>query len=268
MSPEKRWTAPRVLASKGNERLVMLTAYDFPTACLADGAGAEILLVGDSLGMVVLGYETTLPVTVDEMIHHTKAVVRARKKALVVTDLPFMSFQAAPADALRSAGRIVKEGGADAVKFEGGKRVAESVRAIVEAGIPVMGHLGLTPQSVHQMGGYRVQGREVKAADALLSDADALVGAGIFALVLEGIPSELASRITARLSVPTIGIGAGASCDGQVLVWHDVLGLYHGQPAKFVRRYAELARDAAAGLQNFVADVKAGRFPSREESYE
>lgn len=268
MSAAKRWTAPRVLAAKGKERLAMLTAYDFPTACLADAAGAEILLVGDSLGMVVLGYETTLPVTVDDMIHHTKAVVRARKQALVVTDLPFMSFQAAPADALRSAGRIVKEGGADAVKFEGGARVAESVAAIVAAGIPVMGHLGLTPQSVLQMGGYRVQGREERSAEALLADAESLVAAGIFALVLEGIPGELAGRVTARVPVPTIGIGAGARCDGQVLVWHDVLGLYHGQPAKFVRRYAELARDAAEGLGRFVADVKSGAFPSREESYE
>jgi 3-methyl-2-oxobutanoate hydroxymethyltransferase len=264
----KRWTAPRVLAAKGKERLAMLTAYDFPTACLADAAGAEILLVGDSLGMVVLGYETTLPVTVEDMIHHTKAVVRARKQALVVTDLPFMSFQAAAADALRSAGRIVKEGGADAVKFEGGARVAESVRVIVEAGIPVMGHLGLTPQSVLQMGGYRVQGREEQAADTLLRDAEALVASGIFALVLEGIPTELAARVTKQVPVPTIGIGAGPHCDGQVLVWHDVLGLYHGQPARFVRRYAELAQDAATGLSRFVADIKSGAFPSREESYE
>jgi 3-methyl-2-oxobutanoate hydroxymethyltransferase len=257
-----------VRAAKGKERLAMLTAYDFPTACLADAAGAEILLVGDSLGMVVLGYENTLPVTLEDMIHHTKAVVRARKRALVVTDLPFMSFQAAPADALRSAGRLVKEGGADAVKFEGGERVAESVRVIVEAGIPVMGHLGLTPQSVLQMGGYRVQGRDEKAAASLEADAHTLAAAGIFALVLEGLPAALAQRLTERVPVPTIGIGAGPRCDGQVLVWHDVLGLYHGEKPRFVRRYAELARDAAEGLRRFVADVKAGSFPGAEESYE
>ncbi len=246
----------------------MLTAYDFPTACLADQAGAEMLLVGDSLGMVVLGYENTLPVTVEDMIHHTRAVVRARKRALVVTDLPFMSFQAAPADALRSAGRIVKEGGADAVKFEGGSRVADSVRVIVEAGIPVMGHLGLTPQSVLQMGGYRVQGRDDTAAEILLADAETLVAAGIFSLVLEGIPADLAARVTGRVPVPTIGIGAGARCDGQVLVWHDVLGLYHGAKPRFVRRYANLAGDAREGLSRFVADVKSGAFPSADESYE
>jgi 3-methyl-2-oxobutanoate hydroxymethyltransferase len=263
-----RWTAPRVRALKGRERIAALTAYDFPTARLADGAGVEIVLVGDSLGMVVLGYENTLPVTVDEMVHHTKAVVRARPTALVVGDLPFMSYQTGPAAALASAGRFVKEGGADAVKLEGGARVAEAVRAIVEAGIPVMGHLGLTPQSVLQFGGYRVQGRGADEARRLLADAAALEAAGAFALVLEGMPAGLAGEITRAVGIPTIGIGAGPECDGQVLVWHDVLGFYHGRQARFVRRYAELWQAADDGLRRFVADVKAGRFPDRGESYE
>lgn len=267
MSDESRWTTRSIQALKGKEPIAMLTAYDFPTACLADGSGAEILLVGDSLGMVVLGYETTLPVTVAEMIHHTKAVVRARRRALVVTDMPFMSFQTGARDALANAGRLIKEGGADAVKFEGGARVAEAVHAIVEAGIPVMGHLGLTPQSVLQFGGYRVQGREQAAAETLLEDAELLEKAGIFSLVLEGIPASLAARVTSALRIPTIGIGAGSGCDGQVLVWHDVLGLYQGAKPKFVRRYADLAKTAGEGLRSFVEDVKAGRFPTREESY-
>jgi 3-methyl-2-oxobutanoate hydroxymethyltransferase len=264
----ERWTAPRVRALKGKERIAVLTAYDFPTAKLADGAGVEIVLVGDSLGMVVLGYETTLPVTVDEMVHHTKAVVRARPAALVIADMPFMSYQTGPTEALAGAGRLVKEGGADGVKLEGGARVAEAVRAIVEAGIPVMGHLGLTPQSVLQFGGYRVQGRGADEARRLLADAGGLEAAGAFALVLEGMPAGLAGEITRAVGVPTIGIGAGAACDGQVLVWHDVLGLYHGKQPRFVRRYAELWQAADDGLRRFVADVKAGRFPDRGESYE
>jgi 3-methyl-2-oxobutanoate hydroxymethyltransferase len=267
VSGESRWTTRRIQALKGKEPIAMLTAYDYPTAYLADASGAEILLVGDSLGMVVLGYETTLPVTVEDMIHHTKAVVRARRQALVVTDMPFMSFQTGARDALANAGRLIKEGGADAVKFEGGERVAEAVHAIVEAGIPVMGHLGLTPQSVLQFGGYRVQGREQAAAEKLIEDAKLLEEAGIFSLVLEGIPSNLAGRVTSAVTIPTIGIGAGLDCDGQVLVWHDVLGLYHGTKPKFVRRYADLAETAAQGLKTYVEDVKAGRFPSPEESY-
>lgn len=267
MSDETRWTTRRIQALKGKEPIAVLTAYDYPTACLADASGAEVLLVGDSLGMVVLGYETTLPVTVDDMIHHTKAVVRARRQALVVTDMPFMSFQTGTRDALVNAGRLVKEGGADAVKFEGGARVAEAIGAIVEAGVPVVGHLGLTPQSVLQFGGFRVQGRERAAADLLVEDAKLLEEAGIFLLVLEGIPTELAGRITSALRIPTIGIGAGPECDGQVLVWHDVLGLYHGAKPKFVRQYANLAETAARGLKSYVEDVKAGRFPSLEESY-
>ena len=263
-----RWTAPRVRALKGREPIAVLTAYDHPTARLADGAGVEVVLVGDSLGMVVLGYESTLPVTVDEMVHHTKAVVRARPTALVIADMPFMSYQTGPTEALAAAGRLVKEGGADGVKLEGGARVAEAVRAIVEAGMPVMGHLGLTPQSVLQFGGYRVQGRGAEEAERLRADAAVLEGAGAFALVLEGIPSGLAGEVTRAVGIPTIGIGAGPACDGQVLVWHDVLGFYHGRQPRFVRRYAELWQAADDGLRRFVADVKSGRFPAPGESYE
>jgi 3-methyl-2-oxobutanoate hydroxymethyltransferase len=265
---DERWTAPRVRALKGKERIAVITAYDYPTAVVADRAGVEVILVGDSLGMVVLGYESTLPVTVDEMIHHTKAVMRARPRALVVADLPFMSYQTGPIEALANAGRLVKEGGADAVKLEGGERAAEAVRAIVEAGIPVMGHIGLTPQSVLQFGGYRVQGRGEEAGERLLADASALERAGAFSLVLEGMPAELSGRVTRAIGIPTIGIGAGACCDGQVLVWHDALGFSFGHQPKFVRKYADLAEGTAAGLTRFVEDVKQGRFPTSEESYE
>lgn len=264
----ERWTAPKIRALKGKERIAVITAYDYPTAVVADRAGVEVILVGDSLGMVVLGYESTLPVTVDEMIHHTKAVKRAQPRALVVTDLPFMSYQTGPVEALANAGRLVKEGGADAVKLEGGERAAEAVRIMVEAGIPVMGHIGLTPQSVLQFGGYRVQGRGEEAAERLLTDATALERAGIFSLVLEGMPAELSARVTRGIGVPTIGIGAGACCDGQVLVWHDALGFSFGHQPKFVRKYADLAENTAAGLARFVEDVKQGRFPTAEESYE
>jgi len=264
----ERWTAPKVRALKGKERIAVVTAYDYPTARVADQAAVEVILVGDSLGMVVLGYESTLPVTVDEMIHHTKAVMRARPRALVVTDLPFMSYQTGPVEALANAGRLVKEGGADAVKLEGGERAADAVRIIVEAGIPVMGHIGLTPQSVLQFGGYRVQGRGDDAAERLLADAHALERAGAFSIVLEGMPAELGCKVTRELAIPTIGIGAGPGCDGQVLVWHDALGFSYGHQPRFVRRYAELAETAAAGLARFVADIKQGRFPVKEESYE
>jgi len=267
-APRPRWTAPAVLQLKAKgTKIAVVTAYDYPTARLVDDARAEVILVGDSLGMVVLGYETTLPVTMDDMLHHTRAVVRAKPRALVVSDLPFMSYQTGPIDALRNAGRLVQEGGADAVKLEGGARNAEAVRAIVEAGIPVMGHLGLTPQSVLAMGGYRVQGRGDENAARLMREAKLLEACGAFALVLEGVPRELAKEITQALAIPTIGIGAGPDVDGQVLVWHDVMGLWFGKPAKFVRRYAELGDTAKAGLVRFVDDIKAGRFPSDDESY-
>jgi 3-methyl-2-oxobutanoate hydroxymethyltransferase len=256
----------QALKTKG-EKIVVVTAYDYPTARLVDEAGAEILLVGDSLGMVVLGYESTLPVTMSDMLHHVRAVMRAKPRALVVADMPFMSFQTGPRDALRNAGRLVQKGGADAVKLEGGARVAEAVRAIVEAGIPVMGHVGLTPQSVLTMGGYRVQGRGEDEAARVVRDAKLLEACGAFSVVLEGVPRDLAQTITKALTIPTIGIGAGVDCDGQVLVWHDVMGMWFGRPAKFVRRYAELGESAKSGLERFVADVKARRFPNDDESY-
>jgi len=267
-TPRPRWTAPAVAALKAkNERIVVVTAYDYPTARLVDEAGAEVILVGDSLGMVVLGYETTLPVTMEDMLHHTRAVVRAKPRALVVADLPFMSYQTGPIDALRNAGRLVQEGGADAVKLEGGARTAEAVRAITSAGIPVMGHLGLTPQSVLAMGGYRVQGKSDEDAAKLVREARLLEACGAFSVVLEGVPKAVAREVTGQVAIPTIGIGAGKDTDGQVLVWHDVLGMWFGKPAKFVRRYAALGDAAHEGLERFVADVKGGRFPSDDESY-
>ena len=247
-------------------KIVSVTAYDYPTARLADEAGVDLILVGDSLGMVVLGYESTIPVTMAEMAHHLKAVVRAQPKALVVADLPFLSFQTSPEDAVRNSGRLMKRG-AEAVKLEGGRRMLPQIQAILAADIPVLGHLGLTPQSVHQFGGYRVQGRGQGAADALLDDAIALERAGCFALVLEGVPLELGRAITAAIGIPTIGIGAGIDCDGQVLVLHDLIGLSFGTPARFVRRYAETGDTIRSAVAAFREDVRAGRYPSREESY-
>ena len=264
----ERFTAPSVRALKAEgKKITCVTAYDYPSARLVSEAGIEILLVGDSLGMVVLGHDSTLPVTLEDMIHHTRAVTRAKPRSLVVADMPFMTFQTGPVDALRNSGRLVQEGGADAVKLEGGARVAESVRAIVEAGIPVMGHLGLTPQSVLAMGGYKVQGRGEEAKARLLREARLLESCGAFSLVLEGVPRGLAREVTAALAIPTIGIGAGPDTDGQVLVWHDLLGLWFGRPAKFVRRYADLGGAAAEGLSRFASDVREGRFPGDEESY-
>jgi 3-methyl-2-oxobutanoate hydroxymethyltransferase len=248
-------------------RIVMVTAYDFPFARLADQAGADILLVGDTLGMVVLGFDSTLPVTMEHMVHHTQAVARSKPRAMVVGDLPFMSYQVSPEDALRNAGRLLKEAGAEAVKLEGGEKVVPMVEAIARADIPVMGHLGLTPQSVHQLGGYRVQGREADAAQRLQRDARLLQESGCFALVLEAIPDSLASLIQADLSIPVIGIGAGASCDGQVLVLHDMLGLYGEFVPRFVKRYADLAGITVAALESYIHDVRNGRFPGPEHSY-
>jgi len=247
-------------------KIVSVTAYDYPTARLADEAGVDLILVGDSLGMVVLGYESTIPVTMAEMAHHLKAVVRAQPKALVVADLPFLSFQTSPEDAVRNSGRLMKRG-AEAVKLEGGRRMLPQIQAILAADIPVLGHLGLTPQSVHQFGGYRVQGRGQGAADALLDDAIALERAGCFAVVLEGVPLELGHAITAAIGIPTIGIGAGIDCDGQVLVLHDLIGLTFGKPARFVRRYAETGDTIRSAVAAFREDVRAGRYPSRDESY-
>lgn len=248
------------------ERFAMLTAYDYPTARILDEAGIPVLLVGDSLANVVLGHDTTLPVTMDEMLHHTRAVVRGARNALVVGDMPFLSYQASDEEAIRNAGRFLKEGGAHAVKLEGAPLAL--IEAMVTRGIPVMGHLGLTPQSVHAMGGYRVQAREAEAAERLLSDALGLEKAGAFSVVLEGVPSEVARRVTESLAVPTIGIGAGPHCDGQVLVIHDLVGLSFGTPPKFVKRYADIGAEITRAVAAFKEEVEAGTFPGPEHSYE
>lgn len=249
------------------ERFAMLTAYDYPTARIAEAAGIPVLLVGDSLGMVVLGYESTVRVTMDEVVHHAKAVVRGASRAMVVADLPFMSYQASPEEAVRNAGRLLQEAGATAVKLEGGMHVEETVRRIVEAGIPCMGHIGLTPQSVHQLGGYKVQGKTPAAAARLLADAQALEQAGAFAVVLETIPAPLAQLVTERLSIPTIGIGAGPHCDGQVQVIHDLLGLFSDFLPKHAGRYAELGRTAQEAIVAYRADVEDGAFPTEQHSF-
>jgi 3-methyl-2-oxobutanoate hydroxymethyltransferase len=249
-------------------KVTMATAYDYPSARQVDAAGIDAILVGDSLAMVVLGHENTLTVTMDEMLHHARAVKRGAKRALLVGDLPFMSYQAEVTEAVRNAGRFLQEAGMDAVKLEGGERVVPQVRAISEAGIPVMGHLGLTPQSVNALGGWRVQGRSRAAARTLLSDARALERAGCFAIVLESVPARLAETITDRLGIPTIGIGAGPGTSGQVLVYHDVLGLYDGLSPRFVKRYADLGERAHAALRDFRREVEAGDFPTEEHSYE
>jgi 3-methyl-2-oxobutanoate hydroxymethyltransferase len=250
------------------EKIAMVSAYDYPMAQLADKAGMDVILVGDTLAMVVLGYETTLPVTMEEMLCHVKAVCRARPSALVIADMPFLSFQVSKEEAILNAGRMIKEGGAEAVKIEGGKCIAETVRAMVNAKIPVMGHVGLTPQAIRKFGGYKVQGRSDPAKAAILEDALALEESGSFAVVMEGIPYELAGEITRRLVIPTIGIGAGPYCDGQVLVGHDLLGLFQGHVPKFVRKYADLGRVIEDAFSSYVRDIKSGSFPSLNESYE
>lgn len=261
------WTIPRLQALKGREKIPVLTAYDYATARLLDEAGIPVLLVGDSLAMTVLGYPDTLPVTLTEMLHHTRAVTRGTRRALVVGDMPFLSYQVSVEDAVDNAGRFLKEAEADAVKIEGGAIRVPAIRALTGNGIPVMGHLGLLPQSVKAMGGYKVQGREDASADALLEDACSLVEAGIFSLVLEGIPAELAGRITETVPVPTIGIGAGAQCDGQVLVVHDLLGLQNDFQPKFVKRYAELGTAIRQAAESYADDVRQGHFPGPEHEY-
>lgn len=248
------------------ERISCVTAYDHPAALAAEAAGIDVLLVGDSLGMVVLGYDSTLPVTVDEMAHHARAVKRGLRRALLVVDLPFMSYQSGPAQALQSAGRLMKEAGAEAVKLEGGAEQAATVQRLLQAGIPVMGHLGLTPQSVHAMGGYRIQGRERAAATRLLADAKALQKAGVFAIVLEGVPAALARRVSRALKVPTIGIGAGPHCDGQVQVWQDLMAELPGRRPRHARAYADGYGQRVAALKRFKADLQAGRFPGPAET--
>lgn len=259
-------TAVRAMKARG-ERVVMLTAYDTPTARLLDAAGVDVILVGDSLAMVALGYETTLPVTLEEMLHHTRAVARGAARALVVGDLPFLSYQVSREEALRSAGRMLKEGNAQAVKLEGGVEVAGTVAALVEAGIPVMGHIGLTPQAVHRMGGYKVQGRTAEAAARLLKDAVALERAGAFSMVLEGLPWQVAGAVTEAVGIPTIGIGAGPRCDGQVLVTNDLLGLFDEFTPKFVKRYANLREILLQAFGQFREEVRAGAFPGPEHSF-
>ncbi len=248
------------------EPIAVLTGYDYPTALALDQSGIDAILVGDSLGMVVLGYENTLPVTVDEMLHHCRAVARGAKTALLIGDMPFMSYQVCPEEAIRNAGRFLQQGGMQAVKLEGGRERLHAIRAILEAGIPVMGHLGLTPQSVNLMGGFRPQGRTAETAGRLLEDALLLEEAGCFSLVLESVPARLAEMISKRLTIPTIGIGAGAGCDGQVLVTHDLLGLFDRFTPKFVRKYADLHTEMQSAFMAYIADVQGHTFPAAEHT--
>ncbi|HTN80825.1 MAG TPA: 3-methyl-2-oxobutanoate hydroxymethyltransferase [Acidimicrobiales bacterium] len=259
-------TVPLVRARKGATPLVMVTAYDAPTARIVDKGGADLILVGDSVAMVVLGYDDTLQLTVDDMAHHVAAVARARPRALIVGDLPWMSYHVSAADSVRNAATLIRAG-AQAVKLEGGRKRVATVEALVDAEIPVMGHIGLTPQSLHVMGGFKVQGKSAEAARALIDDAKALAVAGCFAIVLEGVPDTVAALVTEAVSVPTIGIGAGRGCDGQVLVLHDLLGLEDRVTPKFVRRYASLEAAGVEAVAAFASDVRAGRFPNDDESY-
>ena len=258
----------RELKANG-QRFAMITAYDYPSARLVEQAGVPVILVGDSLGSVILGYDSTVPVTMDDIIHHTRAVVRGTSKAIVVADMPFMSYQANADEAVRNAGRLLQEGGATAVKLEGGSHVVPLVRRMVECGIPVMGHLGLTPQSVNQFGGHKVQGKTPAAAAKLINDARALEEAGAFAIVLETIPAPLARMVTERLTVPTIGIGAGADCDAQVQVFHDMLGIYDDQrKMKHAKQYARLGETIRQAVRSYIAEVEGGEFPTAEHSFE
>jgi 3-methyl-2-oxobutanoate hydroxymethyltransferase len=250
------------------ERISMLTAYDYPTALAIDQAGLDSILVGDSLGMVVLGYANTLPVTMEDMLHHSRAVARGAQYALLIGDMPFMSYQADIKDAVRNAGRFLQEGGMDAVKLEGGRERAETIQAIISAGIPVMGHIGLTPQSVNQLGGFRPQGRDAQAAQRLIEDAQILQEAGCFSIVIESAPARLARLISSQLEIPTIGIGAGDGCDGQVLVTHDLLGLFDRFTPKFVKKYANLHAEMGRAFKEYKQDVENGTFPAEEHSIE
>ena len=249
------------------EKITMLTAYDATMARLLDAAGIDVLLVGDSLGMVVLGYQDTIPVTMDDILHHTRAVVRGATRSLVVADLPFLTYRTGESEAIRNAGRLLQDGGASAVKMEGGTSIADIVRHVVDAGIPVMGHIGLTPQSVRALGGFRYTGRTPEEAERLLADARALQDAGAFAVVLECMVDDAAARVTSELKIPTIGIGAGPSCDGQVLVSYDMAGLFDEFTPRFVKRYANLASELTRAAREYSDDVKTGRFPAREHSF-
>ena len=252
---------------RNGEKIPMITAYDYTSAQLVEQAGVPLILVGDSLGQVVLGYDSTVPVTMDEMVHHIKTVVRGTQRAHVVGDLPFLSYHADVSEAIRNAGRLLKEGGAQSVKLEGGRTQTETVSRIVESGIPVMGHIGLTPQAVNQLGGYRVQGRSLKDAVRLMEDARALEEAGAYAIVLECVPAQLAQMITERVGIPTIGIGAGAGCDGQVQVFHDMMGLYQDFTPKHARQYAQLGQTIVEATRSYVQDVESEQFPGDSESF-
>ena len=268
MSERPIVTVPEIVSRKGREKIAVLTAYDAPTARLLDAAGIDVLLVGDSVEMAVYGEASTLTASMDSLVRHARAVSKAAPHALVVGDMPFLSYQVSPGAAVANAGRFLAEGGCGAVKIEGGRRMLPAIEAILSADIPVMGHLGLTPQSFRKLGGYKVQGRSAAAAAEILDDARALEAAGCFSLVLECVPSALAREITEAVSIPTIGIGAGPACDGQVLVFHDLVGLSGEFRPRFVRRYADLGAEIERAARAFSADVKSGEFPSREESFE
>lgn len=264
----KRITTKVIVEMKDRgEKITALTAYDYIFASMLDDSGIEVILVGDSLGNVFQGQETTLPVTVDEIIYHTKAVRKGVKHSLLVVDMPFLSYQISIEDAVRNCGRVLKETGAEAVKIEGGKPMVETIRRLVDIGIPVMGHLGLTPQSIHKFGSYDVRGRAKREAENILLDAKALEKAGVFSIVLEKIPSSLAKKVTQSVSIPTIGIGAGPHCDGQILVVYDMLGMFEDFQPRFARKYAELAKTIKSSFKNYIKDIKAGKFPNKEESF-
>ncbi len=261
-------TIPKIKEMKETgEKITMITAYDYPMALLVDQAGIDMILIGDSLGMTMLGYDTTVPVTMEDMIHHTKAVVNGAKNTFIVTDMPFMSYNISIEEAIRNAGRLMKEGGADAVKLEGGVEMAETIKRIVDAGIPVVGHIGLTPQTTSKLGGFKVQGKTAEAAKRLLADAKALEEAGAFIIVLEAIPRDVAKYITENISVPTIGIGAGPDCDGQVLVMHDMLGLFDKFVPKFVKQYLNLTPEIVKAFEAYKEDVKSGAFPEEKHCF-
>lgn len=268
MDPVKRKTVPEIHRMyAAGEKIAVLTAYDYSLARLLDQEGIDIVLVGDSVGTVVSGYDTTLPVTMEEMVYHTRAVARACRQALVVTDMPFLSFQTDLSEARRNAGRLIKDGGAHAVKLEGGENIADTIQGIVAMDIPVIGHIGLTPQSVHRMGGFRVQGKDEKQARQLLSDARAVQEAGAFAVVLEGVPAHLAAEISGAVNIPTIGIGAGPSCSGQVLVLHDILGLCEKYSPRFVKKFADVSGTIRSGIESYIREVKNGSFPESRHSF-
>ncbi len=267
MTVERFTTLELKEIKKNEEKITMITAYDYPTAQLVDEAGVETILVGDSLGMVVLGYQDTLSVTMEEMIHHAKAVVRGSKRSFVIVDMPFLTYQINKEEALRNAGRIIQETGAQGVKLEGGEEIIDAVRLIIGAGIPVVGHLGLTPQSAGQLGGFKVQGKDPATARKMIEDAVLLEEAGSFLLVLECVPWQLAKEITKKLTIPVIGIGAGKYCDGQVLVYHDVMGLYTGKRPKFVKQYASARDEMLKGVGDYISEVRQGSFPEEKHTF-